>query len=269
MRHIVSAFVVAILVMLASHSPDASGQVTCTFLGGFSRIRDLIGADKVGACLDDEHFNADTGNVEQDTTGGLLVWRKADNVTAFTDGGTTWLNGPEGFQNRPNDQRFAWEQEPAAPAAASVPPAPAPVADVAPAPAAAAPDPLPPAPSPSPAPVNAGTLASAPPQASPSVAAQPPVSAAALAAPTSTPTPKPTKVPTATPTATVKFSEKPGDVDAGLDAHFEIETTVTKGTCAATITYRDSTIQGLPGKAVDDDGKCEWTWNVPDRKSVV
>ncbi|HEX2924089.1 MAG TPA: hypothetical protein VHS28_08695, partial [Chloroflexota bacterium] len=33
---------------------------------------------------------------------------------AFTDGVTTWVNGPEGVLDRPNDVRFAWEKESAA-----------------------------------------------------------------------------------------------------------------------------------------------------------
>ena len=60
-----------------------------------------------------------TATAEQRTTahhgqGGLLVWRKADNWTAFTDGYWTWVNGPNGVQRRLNTERFDWE----APAAA-------------------------------------------------------------------------------------------------------------------------------------------------------
>src|SRR5439155_10452091 len=40
----------------------------------------------------------------------LLVWRKADNFTAFTDGYRTWVQGPFGLQKRLNTERFAWEQ---------------------------------------------------------------------------------------------------------------------------------------------------------------
>ena len=43
---------------------------------------------------------------------GLLVWRKADNHTAFTDGYRTWVDGPKGVQKRLNTQRFAWEANP-------------------------------------------------------------------------------------------------------------------------------------------------------------
>ena len=51
------------------------------------------------------------GDSVQQTTGGLLVWRKADNWTAFTDGYRTWINGPNGLQQRLNTQRFEWEAD--------------------------------------------------------------------------------------------------------------------------------------------------------------
>src|SRR5204863_3884925 len=53
--------------------------------------------------------HAPNGDALQSTAGGMLVWRKVDNWTAFTDGATTWINGPFGVQSRPNDQRFDWE----------------------------------------------------------------------------------------------------------------------------------------------------------------
>jgi zinc/manganese transport system substrate-binding protein len=65
--------------------------------------------NQVGTCLDNESFNPDNGDTLQHTTGGLLVWRKADNWTAFTDGYQTWINGPNGLQQRPNNERFSWE----------------------------------------------------------------------------------------------------------------------------------------------------------------
>ena len=36
----------------------------------------------------------------------FLVWRKADNWTAFTDGYRTWINGPSGLQVRLNTEHF-------------------------------------------------------------------------------------------------------------------------------------------------------------------
>ena len=92
----------------------------CQFVLGFKTLRDLIGHGVVGECLENEHYNA-TGDSVQQTSGGLLVWRKADNWTAFTDGYRTWLNGPYGLQQRLNTERFEWEADYAdfAPAAAT------------------------------------------------------------------------------------------------------------------------------------------------------
>ena len=76
-----------------------------------------------------EHYNA-IGDSNQQTTGGLLAWRKADNWTAFTDGYRTWINGPNGLEQRLNTERFEWEQDPPAPAPDPTPdpkPTPAPV----------------------------------------------------------------------------------------------------------------------------------------------
>ena len=106
----------------------------CRFVLGFAAIRELVGSPTVGECLDDQHSTAN-GNAEQHTTGGLLVWRKADNWTAFTDGYWTWINGPTGLARRVNDQRFTWEPDrdgfaiadpPRAPAVSSPAPQPAP-----------------------------------------------------------------------------------------------------------------------------------------------
>ena len=84
----------------------------CEFILGFAALKAAIdqvaGPEKVGACLENEHVVAN-GNVEQHTTGGLLVWRQADNWTAFTDGYRTWINGPYGLQVRLNTERFFWE----------------------------------------------------------------------------------------------------------------------------------------------------------------
>jgi hypothetical protein len=91
----------------------AAAQANCQFVLGFANIRQLIGASIVGNCLENESFNQANGNAEQRTTGGMLVWRKSDNWTAFTNGFETWVNGPQGLQKRLNTQRFAWENDPA------------------------------------------------------------------------------------------------------------------------------------------------------------
>lgn len=85
----------------------------CQFILGFAALKALIdaaaGPDKVGACLENQRFNPENGDALQQTTGGLLVWRKADNWTAFTDGYRTWINGPHGLQARLNTEQFEWE----------------------------------------------------------------------------------------------------------------------------------------------------------------
>ena len=80
----------------------------CTFQLGFKTLHDLI-PDVVGDCLDDEQHNPATGITQQTTTTGQFTWRKADNWTGFSDGQRTWINGPEGLQQRPNGEQFPWE----------------------------------------------------------------------------------------------------------------------------------------------------------------
>lgn len=83
----------------------------CQFTLGFATIQGLI-PQIVGNCVEDAHYAGDTGDALQQTTNGLLVWRKADNWTAFTDGNQTWVNGPLGLEQRYNDQRLWWEANP-------------------------------------------------------------------------------------------------------------------------------------------------------------
>ena len=80
----------------------------CQFELGFKTLHDMI-ATTVGNCLEDENHNTANGDGLQHTSGGLLVWRKLDNWTAFTDGFHTWINGPNGLQERLNSNRFPWE----------------------------------------------------------------------------------------------------------------------------------------------------------------
>lgn len=97
--------------------PAPSGP--CFFQLGFATLRSMIAAtygDIVGACLENEWHNAINGDGLQQSQGGLMVWRKADNWTAFTNGSITWLNGPCGLQTRPNPGPFfGWEGRPGSP----------------------------------------------------------------------------------------------------------------------------------------------------------
>ena len=120
MRQRLAALIVAgLLVLLAL--PATTTAAECEFILGFATLKALIdeaeGPDKVGECLENQRFNPENGDALQQTTGGLLVWRKADNWTAFTDGYRTWINGPHGLQARLNTEQFDWER-PAVPAAA-------------------------------------------------------------------------------------------------------------------------------------------------------
>ena len=112
--------IIAITVIVAAlgawmTAPASSEAANCEFVLGFKALRDMI-PDKVGDCLVNEYHNPLNGDGLQDTTswhgkGGLMVWRKADNWTAYTDGSTTWLNGPRGLQSRPNSgPLFDWER---------------------------------------------------------------------------------------------------------------------------------------------------------------
>jgi lysophospholipase L1-like esterase len=84
-------------------------QPDCRFQLGFLALQRQI-PEFVGNCLEQERFNPLNGNAEQRTTGGLLVWRKADNWTAFTNGATSWISGPTGLASRPNGgPYFPWE----------------------------------------------------------------------------------------------------------------------------------------------------------------
>jgi len=80
----------------------------CQFPHAFTVLRDLVGPEIVGACMDDQTFAAN-GDAEQRTTNGLLVWRRIDNWVAFTDGHRTWVSGPYGLEVRLNNERFPWE----------------------------------------------------------------------------------------------------------------------------------------------------------------
>jgi hypothetical protein len=100
-----------VYTVLQGYQNAANAATACRFVLGFQTIHDLI-ADRVGDCVDSESHNPANGDALQRTTGGLLVWRKADNWTAFTDGYNSWINGPNGLQQRLNTQRFPWEANP-------------------------------------------------------------------------------------------------------------------------------------------------------------
>jgi hypothetical protein len=96
-----------LLAVLFGHA-QAGG---CTFMLGFAALHDLL-PSVIGDCVSNEMHDPNTGDAVQQTTNGLLVWRKSDNWTAFTDGFESWVNGPLGLEQRQNDQRLWWEPNP-------------------------------------------------------------------------------------------------------------------------------------------------------------
>ncbi|MXW28976.1 MAG: hypothetical protein F4Z80_08950 [Chloroflexi bacterium] len=92
-------------LLLAAQPLAAQG---CSFQLGFKALRDLI-PDVVGECLENEHHDPETGLTQQATSNGLLTWRKADNWTGFFDRRHTWVRGPAGVRQWPNDEYFPWE----------------------------------------------------------------------------------------------------------------------------------------------------------------
>jgi hypothetical protein len=98
--------VVALLLLSWTGTASAQGF---EYKLGFKALADQI-PSVVGEPLENEHWGAN-GDSLQKTSKGLMAWRKADNWTAFTDGATTWLNGPNGLQSRPNTERFEWEAD--------------------------------------------------------------------------------------------------------------------------------------------------------------
>jgi hypothetical protein len=141
-RLAIIAVVVALVAPVSENVRTLGAQPACDFTLGFATLRQMIieqYGDVVGRCLENEYFNPENGNAQQQATGGLMVWRKADNWTAFTNGSITWLNGPFGLATRPNDgPLFPWEAPPGAPVPAAAPapsaPAPASPAPIEPAP---------------------------------------------------------------------------------------------------------------------------------------
>ncbi len=103
------SLILSVFLFLLFTIPAAAAS-HCEFRLGFAALRDLIGHEVVGECLENEHYNA-IGDSNQQTTGGLMAWRKADNWTAFTDGYRTWINGPNGLIMRLNTERFEWEAD--------------------------------------------------------------------------------------------------------------------------------------------------------------
>jgi len=103
------AGVCALAASLVAGSAAPARADGCQFILGFKTIHDALVAT-VGDCVDNQAFAAN-GDALQHSVKGLLAWRKADNWTAFTDGYHTWVNGPNGIQERLNTERFPFESD--------------------------------------------------------------------------------------------------------------------------------------------------------------
>src|SRR5438874_11424465 len=103
---IAAALFSVMLLMPQTTAQAAAPHTDCQVQLGFAALRNLAGEDIVGSCVEDEHHDAWNGDGLQATTRGLMVWRKADNWTAFTNGTRTWIDGPDGLQVRANGEYF-------------------------------------------------------------------------------------------------------------------------------------------------------------------
>ena len=111
-RHLKYALLIALtlgLQLLIQRGPWSSPEAACRFALGFAQLRAQLGPATVGTCLGNEAFDSGAGDTTQPTVRGLLVWRRADGGTAFSDGHRTWVAGPYGLQQRLNTERFCWE----------------------------------------------------------------------------------------------------------------------------------------------------------------
>ena len=145
MRRVLLGLMLATMAAATILVGAALAQTEPEFRLGFKALADQI-PDVVGRPVEDEHWDA-SGDLLQRTTTGLMVWRRSDRWTAFTDGHTTWILGPYGLQSRLNSEIYPWERVLPGPA-----PAPEPTA---PPPGPALPTAAPPPPTPTPFPASA------------------------------------------------------------------------------------------------------------------
>jgi len=108
-RHAIVLMLMLALGIQSLLPAPVAAQAAPAFQMGFATLASLI-PEIVGQPMANEQFDPSRGQSIQPTTRGLLVWREADNATAFTDGATTWILGPNGLEQRPNDSLFAWER---------------------------------------------------------------------------------------------------------------------------------------------------------------
>ncbi|TAK35406.1 MAG: hypothetical protein EPO21_06030 [Chloroflexota bacterium] len=94
-----SMVAIALTLLLAG---TASAEPEPQFKFGFKFLADQI-PDVVGMPLENEFFDPIDGISHQETSTGMLIWRKADNWLAFTDGVRTWIHSASGIQVQNGD----------------------------------------------------------------------------------------------------------------------------------------------------------------------
>lgn len=102
--------VLAALALAGSVPAAPANAAGCRFVLGFATLAAAL-PNQVGLCVEEESHASNGDALQHTSTAGLLVWRKADNWTAFTDGFRSWVNGPEGLRQRLNTERFPWEAD--------------------------------------------------------------------------------------------------------------------------------------------------------------
>lgn len=85
---------------------DLGNASNCQFVRGFAVFVAELGREIVGNCLQHEHRGPGSGNVEQPTTGGRLVWLRDRNTVAFTNGWSTWYGCTTGIIMRPREAPY-------------------------------------------------------------------------------------------------------------------------------------------------------------------
>ena len=104
----VAAALAVVFTMVGATGRAAADHPDCEFVLGFGAVQALA-PDTIGDCLDNEQHDPSDGITRQSTAGGVLLWDKETNWTAFTDGFRTWVSGPQGLQERLSIERFDWE----------------------------------------------------------------------------------------------------------------------------------------------------------------
>jgi phosphohistidine phosphatase SixA len=90
-------------------APAAATPGACELAPAFASLRDRVGATTVGTCVENERQVPGNGNVEQRTTGGIMIQRALDRRLLFVGASQTWIDRDGTLLTRPTDQRFEWE----------------------------------------------------------------------------------------------------------------------------------------------------------------